>query len=82
MWAAAGVVLTHELSPVQATKLDAKAPLPLYGLAQIMVRQREYTNAVSLLESALAQARALRPPLPELHQDKAPRVLDPNQKRH
>ncbi|BDA40854.1 RNA polymerase-associated protein CTR9 homolog [Coccomyxa sp. Obi] len=39
----------------QASKLDPKLPLPLYGLAQIMVRQREQTNAISLLESALAQ---------------------------
>lgn len=40
---------------MQASKLDPKLPLPLYGLAQIMVRQREQTNAISLLESALAQ---------------------------
>lgn len=39
---------------LQASKLDPKLPLPLYGLAQIMVRQREQTNAISLLESALA----------------------------
>lgn len=40
---------------MQASKLNSKLPLPLYGLAQIMVRQREYTNAVSLLERALAE---------------------------
>jgi Flp pilus assembly protein TadD len=40
---------------MQASKLNGKLPLPLYGLAQIMVRQREYTNAVSLLERALAE---------------------------
>lgn len=43
------------MSGSQASRLDPKLPLALYGLAQIMVRQREPTNAISLLESALAQ---------------------------
>ena len=42
----------------QARALDGKAPLPLYGLAQVAVRQREYGRAVPLLEEALAAVRA------------------------
>eukprot|EP00884_Botryococcus_braunii_P015610 jgi/Botrbrau1/2732/Bobra.0164s0012.1 len=39
----------------QASKLDAQAPLPLYGLAQLSLLQHsgEHTNAISLLENAL-----------------------------
>lgn len=38
---------------VQACKLDPKAALPLLGLAQMNLLQKENTNAVTLLENAL-----------------------------
>ena len=39
----------------QASKLDPKAALPLFGLAQMNLLQHEHTNAISLLENALQQ---------------------------
>ena len=50
----------------QAKRLDGKAPLPLYGLAQVHVRQRDYGRAVPLLEEALALVRAHHCHLPAL----------------
>ena len=37
----------------QASKLDARLPLPLLGMAQMNLLQKEFTNAASLLETAL-----------------------------
>lgn len=38
---------------VQANKLNPKAALPLLGLAQMNLLQKENTNAITLLENAL-----------------------------
>lgn len=38
---------------MQASKLNPKAPLPLLGLAQMNLLQKENTNAITLLENAL-----------------------------
>lgn len=38
---------------MQASKLNPKAALPLLGLAQINLLQKETTNAITLLETAL-----------------------------
>lgn len=37
----------------QANKLNPKAALPLLGLAQMNLLQKENTNAITLLENAL-----------------------------
>ena len=38
---------------LQASKLNPKAALPLLGLAQMNLLQKENTNAITLLENAL-----------------------------
>ena len=38
---------------IQASKLSPKAALPLLGLAQVNLLDKETTNAITLLENAL-----------------------------